>query len=126
MTKPTDHDLDLSVAAMLRFGVTLAALVVLTGGVLLLAGHSSAPVPDYQHFHPATPTLSTLRGIFRSAFHLNPPALIQAGLVLLIATPVARVILCIIGFARQRDRLYLTVSSLVLVILAYALTRGSR
>jgi uncharacterized membrane protein len=124
-TGPTDHDLDLSVAAMLRFGVTLAAIVVFAGGVLLLGRHPFAPAPDYRHFHPAGPALSTLKGIFSNAFHLDPPSIIQAGLILLIATPVARVVLCTVGFARQRDRLYVAISALVLIVLIYALSKGS-
>ena len=36
MSKPTDHAIDLSVAGMLRFGVTLAAIVVIAGGVMYL------------------------------------------------------------------------------------------
>ena len=52
--------------------------------------------------------------------------MIQFGLLLLIATPVARVVLCVIGFARQRDRLYVVVSSVVLLVLIYSLSKGAR
>jgi hypothetical protein len=50
MNRPTDHELDLSVAAMLRFGVTLAAIVVLAGGILSMHRLWS-PTPNYSHFH---------------------------------------------------------------------------
>jgi uncharacterized membrane protein len=122
MSQPTDHDLDLSVAAMLRIGVTLAAIVVLAGGILSLRHPHTTPA-DYSHFNPGTESLRTLTGIVRGTLHLDPQSIIQLGLVLLIATPVARVILCIIGFARQRSALYVTISSIVLAILLYSLTR---
>ena len=46
------------------------------------------------------------------------------GLVVLIATPVMRVLYCVVGFARQRSRLYVAISSIVLLILIYGLTKG--
>jgi uncharacterized membrane protein len=110
---------------MLRFGITLSALVVLAGGLLLLR-HPWAPVPDYSHFHPDNAALRSLTGPFSGAIHLRPRGMIQAGLVLLIATPVARVVFCIAGFARQRDRLYVAISSTVLLILLYSLLKGMK
>ena len=123
MGRPTDQDLDESVAAMLRFGVTLAAVVVLGGGVLLLR-HPWSAIPDYTHFQRGNPALSTLAGILQGAIDLAPKSIIQLGLVVLIATPVARVVLCITGFARQKDLLYVVVSVLVFAVLLYSLLSG--
>jgi uncharacterized membrane protein len=125
MNKPTDQDLDISVAAMLRFGVTLAAVVVFAGGALYLR-HPWTPIPNYSHFRADGHSLSTISGIFDGLIHLHPQSIIQFGLLLLIATPVARVVLCVIGFARQRDRLYVLVSSVVLLVLIYSLSKGAR
>jgi uncharacterized membrane protein len=125
MGRPTDQDLDVSVAAMLRFGVTLSAVVVLIGGLMYLR-HPWSAIPMYSQFEAAGPSLRTLSGIFQSATQPNAKSVIQAGLVLLIATPVARVVFCIIGFARQRRRLYVLVSTLVLIILTYSLTFSLR
>lgn len=125
MERPTDHELDVSVAAMLRFGVTLAAIVAALGGALYLK-HPSATVPDYSVFHPADSGLTTLHGIFMGVVHHRPKSIIQFGLTLLIATPVARVVFCVVGFARQRDRLYVIVSSIVLLVLIYSLSKGVR
>jgi uncharacterized membrane protein len=125
MSRPTDHDLDLSVAAMLRLGVSLAALVVLVGGVLSLRQPWSL-TPDHTHFQAGDETLRSISGIFRGAVHLNSQSIIQMGLVILIATPVARVVLCVVGFARQRSALYVAISSIVLAILVYSLTKNMR
>lgn len=122
--RPTDHELDLSVAAMLRLGVSLAALVVLLGGLLSLR-HPHARVPDYTHFTAVGQGLSTVPGILHGAAHANPAAIIQLGLLLLIATPVARVLFCVYGFARQRDVLYVLISLAVLLILFYSLTKDA-
>jgi uncharacterized membrane protein len=50
--------------------------------------------------------------------------LIQLGLLLLIATPVARVAFSVAAFAMQRDRLYVVVALIVLAVLMYSLTGG--
>jgi uncharacterized membrane protein len=124
MNRPTDQELDVAVAAMLRFGVTVSAIVVLAGGLLYLQSPWST-APDYSHFSAGDASLRTLAGIVQGVAHLHARSLIQAGLVLLIATPVARVVYCVVGFARQRRPLYVFVSSLVLLILIYSLSKGA-
>jgi uncharacterized membrane protein len=119
----TDKQLDFTIANMLRWGVTVAAAVVFAGGILSLRNPTAA-APDYSHFHP-TP-IPSLFEILHSAAHLDPSSIVQLGILLLIATPVLRVIFCIVGFARQRDKLYVLISSTVLLILIYSLFRGGR
>ncbi|HWG19104.1 MAG TPA: DUF1634 domain-containing protein [Terracidiphilus sp.] len=125
MRKPTDQEVDLTVAAMLRWGVTSAAVVVFVGGLLYLR-HPWAGVPDYSHFHVENDSLRSIAGIFTGAVHFDPRNIIQAGLMVLIATPVARVVFCVVGFARQRDLLYVGVSIAVLLVLLYSLGSGAR
>ncbi len=125
MSRPTDHDIDMSVSRMLLVGVTLAAGVVLIGG-LLYVRHPWVTIPDYSHFSNGGATRSTIAGVMDGLVHLNPKSIIEFGLLLLIATPVARVVFCVIGFARQKDKLYVLISSVVLVILLYSLTKGMR
>jgi len=123
VARPTDQELDVAIAGMLRLGVSLAAFVVLVGGTLLLR-HPWSPIPDYTHFQAGGPGLRTLRGIVHGAVRMEATSIIQLGLVVLIATPVARVVYCVVGFARQRDRLFVAVSCMVLAVLIYGLTKG--
>jgi uncharacterized membrane protein len=44
--------------------------------------------------------------------------------LLLVATPVARVAFSIVGFALERDRLYVVITTIVLAILLYSLIAG--
>jgi uncharacterized membrane protein len=104
---------------MLRTGVLIAAATVLLGGALYLA-HTHGPRPDYTHFRPEPPRFIGLSGILRGAAVLNPESIIMLGLLVLIATPVARVVMCIVGFFFERDRLYTAVSTIVLLILLYS------
>jgi uncharacterized membrane protein len=56
---------------------------------------------------------------------LQPLALSQAGLLLLIATPVVRVAVTALGFFGQHDRLYAAISVFVLVLLVVGFVIGS-
>ena len=119
----TDKQLDSTIANMLRWGVALAAAVVFLGGILSLRNIPTA-APDYAHFQPAPFPNSS--GLLHGVAHLEPARIIQLGILLLIATPVLRVVFCIAGFARQRDKLYVAISTTVLIILIYSLFRGGR
>jgi len=116
----TDQRIEIWVGVMLRTGVMLAAAIVLFGGILYLA-HNHGPRPDYSHFAAEPAHLITFSGILHGVAALNPESIIMLGLLVLIATPVARVVMCIVGFLFERDRLYTVVSTIVLLILLYSL-----
>jgi uncharacterized membrane protein len=82
--------------------------------------HGLAPV-DYRVFRGEPADLRSLRGIIRSALALRGRGIIQFGLLLLIATPVARVGFSIFGFAEERDRMYVAFTVVVFGILLYSL-----
>lgn len=116
----TDEKLEIAIGRMLQSGVLLAAVVVLAGGILYLL-HAAGPRPDYSHFHGVAQHLQTPSGIWHGFLHGDPESVIQFGLLLLVATPVARVIFAGAGFLLQRDRLYFWVSAAVLAVLLYSL-----
>ena len=105
-----DQKLEEIVGKLLRAGVSLAAAVVLTGGIWYLAVSGATRV-DYRHFSPRTHRLLSLGTL--------PPSevTIQIGLLLLIATPIARVAFALVAFALERDRLYVFFTLTVLVVL---------
>ncbi len=120
MADEKEHGLEQAMGRMLQFGVMLAALVVLFGGVLYLAqNHGSTQ--EYEHFHAAAPAATTIGGIVASAAHLDPSGIMGFGILLLVATPVFRVIFGVVGFALLRDRLYMVVSLIVLCVLLFSL-----
>jgi uncharacterized membrane protein len=119
----TDHAIEQSIGRFLQVGVMLAAAVVLVGATLLLMQHGSAPV-SYAVFHSGPQQLRTIAGIVRGALALDSKAIVQLGLVLLIATPVVRVAFMLIAFVVQRDRVYIAISGLVLALLLYGLLLG--
>lgn len=116
----SDERLEGTIASLLRTGVILSAFVVLGGGIcyLLQHGHDSTA---FRTFHAEPATYRTISGIVSASVHGNCLAVIQLGLLLLIATPVARVAFSLVAFGLRRDRTYVWVTFAVLVILLYGL-----
>ena len=90
------------------------------GAVIYLSRHGRA-LADYRVFRGEPSDLRTLTGIVHYAFTYHGQGIIQLGLVLLIATPVARVAFALWGFAAERDRLYVIFTGVVLIVLLYSL-----
>lgn len=116
----TDQRIEGILGNMLRVGVGLSAFVVFVGGVVYLA-HNGFSHLDYRVFQGEPESLRSVSGIVREALALNGRGIIQLGLLLLIATPVARVIVSIFGFAEEHDRMYVGFTVIVLAILLFSL-----
>jgi uncharacterized membrane protein len=103
-----------TVGTLLRAGVMLAAAAAAAGGVWHLAAQGFSPA-QYGQFRPVA------RGM-RSIGSLAPPdAMELAGVLLLIATPVARVIFSLAAYAVKRDWMYVAITSVALTVLLYSL-----
>ena len=113
--------MDVQMGLLLRWGVIVACAVMIAGGALYLRRHG-AEFPHYSRFRGEPAEYRTLSGIFASVRGERGRGIIQLSCLLMILTPVLRVIFAVYAFGRQRDWLYATVSSIVLAILIYANT----
>lgn len=120
MRSEAEIKLDIAVGHALRIGVSLAAIVVMAGWVVMLV-HSHGAAPNFREFHGSPVLLTHPVSIFGGKYSATSERTIMAGILLLIATPLARVVMCLVGFALERDRLYVLVSSIVLAVLLYSL-----
>jgi uncharacterized membrane protein len=123
MTDRADKRMDEIMGRLLRTGVILAASFVLAGGAVFLVRHP-APVTNYRVFQGEPEELRTMPGIFHEALALRGRGLIQLGLLILIATPIARVAFSVVAFLYQRDWTYVTVTLIVLGLLVYSVLGG--
>jgi uncharacterized membrane protein len=101
----------------------LASAVALLGGVFFLAQHGHDPA-GHHVFQSEPAHLRSVGGILRAALAFQSDAVVQLGLLFLIATPVARVAMSLVAFILQRDRVYVVVTSIVLALLIFSLTGG--
>jgi uncharacterized membrane protein len=109
--------LERRMADLLRAGAGLAGAIVLAGAAWFLAAHG-ADAADYRTFH-GRPT-----GLLPWPQSGDGRALMQIGIVILVATPIARVAFSVAAFARERNLAYVLITALVLVILMYSLVGG--
>jgi uncharacterized membrane protein len=118
MASEADLKMERDISRMLRAGVSVAAVVVFVGGFLyVLQAHGVAP--DYVHFNGVASPADRIPPLL-VAHHLDSDNIIRLGILLLIATPIMRVAYCVYGFAAQKDKIYVVVSSIVLSVLLYS------
>jgi len=122
-TDPSEQKFENTIGNLLRAGVISAATVVLAGGLwhLLTAG---SQLVSYSKFRGEPPELRSPGAMLSDLFSGDSRALIQLGLLLLIATPVARVVFSLIGFVVRKDLLYVVVTIIVLAALLFSLSGG--
>jgi uncharacterized membrane protein len=114
-----DRRIEIILGNLLRAGVMLSALIVLSGACVYLWRHGHEQV-NYRVFVGEPTEFRTIPGVLRSVMHGRGRGLIQLGLLFLIATPIARVCLSVVGFSIERDRLYIVCTLIVLAILLYS------
>src|ERR1700678_3847629 len=107
--KPTDQQFEIFLGKLLRTGVLIAALIVLAGGMWFLSEAHGARRED-KTFRGVPAELSSLQGIFHGAGEWEP---------------VARVLFSMLGFALERDWMYVGVTAIVLALLLYSLFNHS-
>jgi uncharacterized membrane protein len=111
-----DRQIDLAIAKILRAGVALSAAIVAAGGVWYLA-ESAGARPPFGHFAGGA-------GIRALTALPMPEVVILAGLLLLIATPIARVVFSMAAFAMEGDWAYVGITAVVLGVLGYSIITG--
>jgi len=117
----TDQRMDEIIGALLRYGVILSASVVGAAGIWYLIQYGNT-TPGYHVFRAEPEYLRHVSGIVSGIPGFHCRRMIQLGLVLLIATPVARVAFSVVAFALQKDRTYVAITLIVLAVLLLSLT----
>jgi len=108
---------------VLRLGVFISMAVVFIGGIVYLYRHGG-DVADYRLFKGIPVFLQSAGGIIDGIASWRGRAIIQAGIILLIATPIVRVVFSAIGFGIEKDYLYIGITLLVLGIIFISMITG--
>lgn len=114
-------DIQQLIGNTLRWGVILACLLATIGGVYYLMQHGLDPVPDYRHFDApsaaAQTNYTTLGGLWQGILHGDAASCVQVGVIVLILTPIARVVLSLFDFIVEQDWLYVSITAIVLAVI---------
>lgn len=119
----TQHDIDIIIGKLLRYGVLLASAITVFGGVIYILQHQGS-MPDYKAvtdthipFRGAPAYLREFPTILSHVFQFDGAAIVQLGLIVLIATPILRVAFSLFSFAIEKDKLYVAITFVVLTII---------
>ena len=115
-----DRDLEKIMGSLLRYGVLASLFVVLTGAVFYLFQHGHE-VPSYKNFSGEPKRLAEMKQVWKSAWQGRGRSIIQLGLFILIATPIARIVFSIVGYILERDYLYIIITLIVLGVVLFNL-----
>ncbi|USS93035.1 DUF1634 domain-containing protein [Fructilactobacillus ixorae] len=110
------HRVEMTIGTILRWGVIVAATIMIVGLLFYLVDGSLGVATNYhvQNFH------QLLQGLMAG----KPYAIMMVGIFALILTPGLRVVVSIYSFYREHDRLYVIITSLVLLILLTSFVLG--
>ena len=108
-TKEEMNRIELVIGKILRVGVIISATIMIIGLLLLLITGKSG------YAHDDFPT--TFKAIFSGIASLKPYAIMMLGIFCLILTPVLRVIVSIYSFYKEKDMLYVWITTFVLIVL---------
>jgi len=120
---------ELAISALLRVGVLTSLLVVLIGTVVTFVHHPHYLSSRHDLVHLTRPGAEfphSVPTVVRGLQHSQGRAIVMAGILLLIATPVLRVAVSVLAFVYQRDRTFVVITSVVLALLltSFLLGRG--
>jgi uncharacterized membrane protein len=114
-------DLNKTIGLVLRFGVTIAFVVIALGSALLFledqSGYGSLGTSEQlstNHF------VLSLDSLLQGVFTARPFAIIDLGLIILFATPLARVAISIFLFLEEKRYIFVWITILVLSILLFS------
>jgi uncharacterized membrane protein len=117
--------MNLVIGRVLRYGVVISAAVILIGTISLATSIGSADTSSYLNYNPgAVPhdgVQVSVSAILGGLASFDPFSWIELGVILLIATPVARVLISVFLFAAETDKLYVLITAVVLALLLFSM-----
>ncbi|TKB98170.1 DUF1634 domain-containing protein [Pedobacter cryotolerans] len=115
-----DKDVQVILGTLLRVGVILSTAVVLLGGIIFLTTQSNHSV-SFSEFKPEQTKFSSVAEIIVGLKNMDGLAIIQFGVLLLIFTPIARVVFSIFSFLMEKDYMYVIIGTIVLCVIITSL-----
>jgi len=118
-TEQIDIKIEHILANILRIGVIVSAVIVLFGAVLYLSSHGKEK-PDYYSFVFNPFSVDDPIGLLKNVFALKSLEIMKLGILLLVGTPILRVVISVIAFIYEKDLMYVIFTLVVLVVLIYS------
>jgi len=117
-----EQDVEQYIGKLLRYGVMLACAITSFGGIVYIV-QRNGKMPDYSSVPSGTPFtgvelyLRELSTILPRVMDFDGAAIIQLGVIVLIATPILRVAFSAVSFLIEKDYMYVIITLIVLSII---------
>ena len=115
-----DKDIQVILGMLLKVGVMVSTSICLFGGIIFLSRHAKQLV-SFENFRPEAVRFSSVGEIIFGLRAFDGLAIIQFGVLLLIFTPIARVVFSIFSFLIEKDYMYVVIGIIVLSVIITSL-----
>jgi len=119
------ESMNLVIGKVLRYGVILSGLIIILGTAGLIASKGISETGAFLNYNPNAVPHDGIdvspAGLLQGLAALSAFSWIELGVVVLIATPVARVLISVFLFAAEKDRLYVLITAVVLALLLFSI-----
>lgn len=118
-----DKDIEVFIGNLLRAGVIISSSIIVLGGIIYLWQHGNK-LPNYKSFRGMSSSFYSLALVWKGIKAGSGAHIIQLGVLVLLATPIARILFSIFGFIEEKDRLYIVITLIVLLIITGSIFFG--
>ncbi len=113
-TKLSEEKAERAIALVLRYGSLLATVIMGLGLILLFVRGASTALPQFHRIE--------LRRLLPDLIRLDPAAVTESGILLLMLTPICRIIVATLTFALEQDYKYVFISLGVLAVVLLSIS----
>ena len=114
MTQVPARSSERAIVWVLRYGSLASAALMALGLVLAFARQPAHPLAAFEPIRPIA--------VLPLLVQFDPAAITEFGLLLLLLTPVLRIVAALVGFALERDVKYVLISLGVLLTIVLSIT----
>ncbi|HUK80355.1 MAG TPA: DUF1634 domain-containing protein [Nitrososphaerales archaeon] len=119
------ESMNVVIGKVLRYGVLLSGAIVVLGTVILVVSNGASETAGFLTYNagavPHDGIDVSLAGLLRGLAAFSAFSWIELGVIVLIATPVSRVLISIFLFAAEKDRIYVLITAVVLALLLFSI-----
>jgi len=119
------ESMNVVIGKVLRYGVILSGAIILLGAIGLVTTNGLSDASGMLTYNPNAVPHDNLdvspSGLVHGLVTFSAFSWIELGVIVLIATPVSRVVISVLLFAAERDRLYVLITAVVLALLLFSM-----
>jgi len=124
MIKINDKTMQHAVGNVLKYGVWSVLVVGVVGGLLLIWSNGDRTI-DYSTFKENDQTIfQVVDQIMKGVIRLDGRSIVYLAIIMLFSTPLLRLILSLISFLIEKDYMYVMITTIVLIIIAFSVYFG--